>query len=147
MIQEILQAFLWGFNYIKVNNMKKIYTLLIAIVIFFVGTGIYFVFFFNLAGDCGRHLFLEKTSPGGGYMARELVVNCGATTEYVTWFSIKNLKNGNEEQSVTIDHDVTTKCSMDWTSEQSVEIKCDVPTNDVYVNKKSVMGVSINLVQ
>ncbi len=111
--------------------MKKAIVILSIIGVTFTIICIWFVYFFNLAGDCGIEIKKESLSDDGKYIAKVQVVNCGATTDFVTWIIIKDIQNNKEQRMIVIKGDHSGDCELNWDQPRMLRTYCGVSVNDV----------------
>jgi hypothetical protein len=123
----------------------KILLIICSIVLILVlAAWVYFYYFFNLLGECGQNMVKEAPSQNDQHLARLLIVNCGATTDYATWITVKTHSTTKEEQIITLKGDHSKSCTINWIDDNSLSIKCDVDSSELYVHKTEYDGIKIN---
>ena len=119
-------------------------SLLLAVLIFFLGMWVYVRHYFDpLGGDCGQEIHAEISSQLNTYAAREVVTNCGATTDFATQILIKNTSTAVEKTVLSLKGDHSKSCNIEWQDDMTLKVSCDGYLEDVYSRVDSFEGVKI----
>lgn len=120
-------------------------SLILAVLIFLLGIWVYARYYFDfLGGDCSYKIHSELTSQSNVYNAREVVANCGATTDFSTQVIIKNNQTGAEQIVLSLKGDHTKSCNIEWDDDLSLKIGCTEDIETIYNQRKEFEKVKIN---
>lgn len=90
---------------------------------------------FDLAGGCAETSSTETLAPAKAAIAKEAVVNCGATSDYATQVTIKDPKTGASGLVLSMKGDQMNNCATEWLDESTLKIQCDAVVDFVYESK------------
>ena len=126
---------------------KKFIIVTSLVLLFILGfSALYFFgarYIFLLPEECGKDTIKEVSSLNGKYSASVVIVNCGATTDYATWITLKNSTNGNEETELTYKGDLSKTCVLNWDNEKTLNINCGA-SNILYQNQTPLDGITLS---
>lgn len=123
--------------------MKSKNKIIASVLIIFIGAWVYFHYFFDLFGECKSDIFLEKTSSQETYIAKEVIVDCGATSDYSTQIIVENTATGINQTVLSIKGDQTKSCNIEWDDGLFLNVSCK-GNIDVYNQIKEFEKVKIN---
>ena len=129
------------------KSMKYKIILFVVILLSMGFTWVYFRYFFNLLGTCGEQVIEEIDSPSHTSIARNVVVNCGATTDYFTKWLLKNKTTGKEEVVLSVKGHQIKTCNMAWDNDVSFKINCKDLITEIYHQVKILDGIAISFTQ
>ena len=75
-------------------------------------------------GECGKTLITEKLSPEKTYVAKAVLVNCGATSDFETVFEVENLVSKESQEVLILKGALESECESSWVEAKTLLIEC-----------------------
>jgi hypothetical protein len=98
-----------------------------------------FLFVFPL---CANRVLEERTSPDGNFVAMTFERDCGATTDYATFLSIRKATEGVKFEGEVLTIDGKVPVSLVWTGDRTLKATIPQAANVVHEEQER-LGVSV----
>ena len=126
----------------------KNYWIIGLILVVLLGVGYYyFRYHFSLFGDCSRDAVSIVNSPDNIYQAELTIVNCGATTDYVTNVQLKNNQTKAFKDVVIISGKQDEKVKMNWSNKNLLNFNFEGSSDKIFDSVNQFEDVKIELME